>query len=101
MAEWERRYVAFHESGHVLCAELCTTHEKAQSVTVEPRGRAAGLALYGREDRALHSVQYLHEQIVCALGGRAAEQIVVGSVSSGASNDLERVNQVARQAVEA
>jgi cell division protease FtsH len=100
MAHGELEVIAYHEAGHVLCAELCETHEKAQGVTVEPRGRAAGLAVYGREDRALHGVQHVHEQMVCALGGRAAEQLVFGSVSSGAANDLERVNQLARQAVE-
>jgi cell division protease FtsH len=100
MAEGELEVIAYHEAGHVLTAELAETHEKAHGVSVEPRGRAVGIATSGREDRALHNVQYVHEQMVCALGGRAAEQIVFGHVSSGASNDLEHVNQLARQAVE-
>ena len=54
LAEGEREVVAIHEAGHVLCAELCPTHDKAQRATVQPRGKAAGLAVYGRTDRALH-----------------------------------------------
>jgi cell division protease FtsH len=100
LAEGELEVIAYHEAGHVLTAELCPTHEKAQRATVRPRGRAAGLALYGRTDRALQDADYIHEQMVCALGGRAAEQTVFGKVSTGASNDLAMVNQIARRAIE-
>lgn len=99
--EGERKTIAHHEAGHVLCAELCETHEKAQLVTLVPRGSGAlGLAAYGRRDRALHSTRYIHEQLVCVLGGRAAEQVIYNVVSSGASNDLEKASDIARQAVE-
>jgi cell division protease FtsH len=100
LAEGELEIVAYHEAGHVLTAELCPNHEKAQRATVRPRGRAAGLALYGRMDRSLQDAAFVHEQMVCALGGRAAEQIVFGTVSSGAANDLSVVNGVARRAIE-
>lgn len=98
--EDEQRIIAYHEAGHVLCAELCSNHEKAQRATVKPRGQAGGLAIYGQLDRALHSVDYVQEQLICALGGRAAEQVVFGTVSSGAANDLQKVNALARQAIE-
>jgi cell division protease FtsH len=100
LAEGELEKVAYHEAGHVLTAELCPNHDKAQRATVRPRGRAAGLALYGRTDRTLQDAAFVHEQMVCALGGRAAEQIVFGTVSSGAANDLSVVNGVARRAIE-
>jgi cell division protease FtsH len=100
MSAEERTMVAYHESGHVLCAELCEEHEKAQRATIRPRGTAGGLALYGQQDRALHSAQYVHERLICALGGRAAEWVQYGKVSSGAANDLLQANSVARHAVQ-
>ena len=99
IAEGELEKIACHEAGHVVCAELCPNHENAQHVTIDPRGQAMGFALFGREDRALHDESHLHEAMIAALGGRAAEQIVFGRVSSGAKNDLERVNEIARAAV--
>ena len=99
IAEGELEKIAYHEAGHVVCAELCENHENAQHVTIDPRGQAMGFALFGREDRALHDQTHLHEAMIAALGGRAAEQIVFGRVSSGAKNDLEKVNQIARAAV--
>jgi cell division protease FtsH len=100
LAEGEREVVAIHEAGHVLCAELCPTHDKAQRATVQPRGKAAGLAVYGRTDRALMGEREVHEKLICILGGRAAELVAVGTVSSGAANDLQQANALARQAVE-
>ena len=100
IGEEERELIAFHESGHVLCAELSAEHEKAQRATIKPRGQAGGLALYGQTDKGIHSAQYLHERMLCALGGRAAEWVRYGKVSTGAANDLEHVNRIARHAVE-
>jgi cell division protease FtsH len=97
--EGEERKVAFHEAGHVVCAEACDTHEKSHRVTIKQRGSAGGLAKYGQVDRILHDRRTLHEQMVCLLGGRAAEKEVFGEVSSGAQNDLQRVTQIGRAAV--
>jgi cell division protease FtsH len=99
-ADGEREIVAVHEAGHVLCAELCPHVEKAQRVSIQQRGRAGGLAVYGRTDRALQSQQYLHEKLICALGGRAAEFVSKGQITSGAASDLQYANAMARQAVE-
>jgi cell division protease FtsH len=96
----ELEVIAAHEAGHVLCAEYGERYEKAQQVTVEPRGQAMGLAVYGQTDRALHDPEYLHEALMATLGGRAAEQIVFKRVSSGAANDLQRATELARRAVE-
>jgi cell division protease FtsH len=100
LAEGELEIIAFHEAGHALAAELCPNHDKPLHATVRPRGRAGGFVYMGRTDRALEDADLIHERMVVALAGRAAEQIVFGKVSSGAANDLEQVNGIARQAVE-
>lgn len=101
VSQEEKEIIAFHEAGHVLCAELSETHEKAQRATIKQRtSGAGGLALFGQNDRLLHSTRYFHEKIVCALGGRAAEKVVFGVVSSGAANDLQQANALARSAVQ-
>ena len=100
LAAGERETVAYHEAGHVLCAELCPTVDKTLHATINPRGKAAGFAVIGRSDRALHTAQHIHEQLIYILGGRAAEHVVHGTVSSGAANDLEKANAIARAAVE-
>ena len=96
----ELEAIAWHEAGHCLAAELCPTHAKTQRVTILARGSAGGLALYGNTDRALTSRRMLHEQMVVVMAGRAAEHVGVGTISSGAANDLERANEMARAAVE-
>lgn len=100
IADGELEVIAWHEAGHALTAELCPTHATTQRVTILSRGDTGGLALYGNQDRALTSQQQLHERMVVAMAGRAAEQIRFGVISSGAANDLEMVNGMARQAVE-
>jgi len=100
IADGELEVIAYHEAGHVLAAEYSERYEKAQQVTVEPRGQAMGLAVYGQQDRALHDADYLHEALIATLGGRAAEQIVFKRVSSGAANDLQKATELARRAVE-
>jgi ATP-dependent Zn protease len=100
IADGELAVIACHEAGHVLCAEHGEHYEKAQQVTVEPRGHAMGLAVYGQVDRALHDPEYLHEALMATLAGRAAEQIVFGRVSSGAANDLQKATELGRRAVE-
>jgi Peptidase family M41 len=93
-------HVAWHEAGHALAADLCPTHPKVQRMTILARGMAAGLALFGDTGSAMLSPQELHERMIVALAGRAAEQVHFGTISSGAANDLEQVNRPARQAVE-
>jgi cell division protease FtsH len=100
IAEGELEVIAAHEAGHVLAAEYGEQYEKAQQVTIEPRGQAMGLAVYGQTDRALHDPEYLHEALIATLGGRAAEQILYRRVSSGAANDLQKATELARRAVE-
>jgi cell division protease FtsH len=99
IAEGELEKIAYHEAGHVVCAEVCEHSENAQHVTIDPRGNAMGFALFGQEDRALYDEDHFHDTMVTALGGRAAEELIYGRVSSGAKNDLEKVNAIARAAV--
>jgi cell division protease FtsH len=99
IAEGELEKIAYHEAGHVVCAEVCEHHENAQHVTIDPRGNAMGFALFGQDDRALYDEEHFHDTMVTALGGRAAEELVYGRVSSGAKNDLEKVNAIARAVV--
>jgi cell division protease FtsH len=95
----EEKKIAYHEAGHVITSEMCTTHEKSQRVTIVQRGSAGGMAIYGKTDRMLHDWTSLGEQLICLLGGRAAEKEVFGIVSSGAQNDLQRVTSIARAAI--
>jgi len=92
----ERRVIAFHEAGHALCAELLpvvTTHR----ISIIPRGVALGYTLHlPDEDRNLQTRAELMDEMVCLLGGRAAEQMVFGSITTGASNDLMRVAGISR-----
>jgi cell division protease FtsH len=99
LTEAERKVVAHHEAGHALVAEFCATCDKTGRLTIRPRGRAAGLAVPTRRDRTLHSAQYVHEQMMVLLAGRAAERAVYGHVSSGAANDLQQANTLARRAI--
>ena len=95
----ERDTVAYHEAGHALVAEYCETQDPTQRLTIVPRGRAGGMAVIARRDRALHSARHVHEQLMVLLGGRAAEHVIYGHVSSGAADDLQRANAIARNAV--
>jgi cell division protease FtsH len=99
LSDEEREVVAYHEAGHALVAELCPSHDKTHRLSLRPRGRAAALAVTAARDRTLHSTRHVHEQLMVLLGGRAAERAVYGHVSSGAANDLEQANLLARRAV--
>ena len=101
MNEQERTTVAFHESGHALVAELAPHGNPVAKISIIPRGRAAlGYTLQmPTEDRYLLTVAELQDQIAVMLGGRAAEQVVFGTISTGASDDLQRATELARRMV--
>jgi cell division protease FtsH len=100
MNEHEKRVVAYHEAGHALCSELLTSVEKVHKISIVPRGRALGYTLnLPEEDRYLKSKEELTDYLVVLLGGRVAEQIVFGSVTTGASDDLKKVNEISRAMV--
>ncbi len=96
----ERHVVAYHESGHALLAYLLPHADPLEKVTVLPRGRALGVtAQVPDEDRVNFSESYLHDRITVMYGGRLAESLVFGEVSSGAENDLEQATRLARRMV--
>ena len=98
--EHEKRVVAYHEAGHALCSELLPAVEKVHKISIVPRGRALGYTLnLPEEDRYLKSKEELIDYLVVLLGGRVAEQIVFGSVTTGASDDLKKVNEISRAMV--
>ena len=85
----ERRVVAFHEAGHALCAELLPGVDRVHKISIVPRGRALGYTLnLPEEDRYLKTREELIDYMTMLLGGRAAEEIVFGAITTGASDDL-------------
>mgnify|MGYP001217567482 CR=1 FL=1 len=98
--EREREIVAYHEAGHAVVAESLPTAEPVKKVSIIPRGVGAlGYMQQLPEERMLFQQDELHDRLTVLLGGRAAEQLVFGKVSTGASNDLERATDLARRMV--
>src|SRR5262245_16062394 len=96
----ERRVVAFHEAGHALCGELLPTVDRVHRISIVPRGRALGYTLnLPAEDRYLKTREELLDYMTVLLGGRAAEQVVFGAITTGASDDLKRVADIAHSMV--
>jgi cell division protease FtsH len=95
MNEHEKRVVAWHEAGHALCAELLPSVDRVHKISIVPRGRALGYTLnLPDEDRYLKTKEELADYMTVLLGGRAAEQVVFGSITTGASDDLKRVAEI-------
>jgi len=101
LGERERRIVAYHEMGHALVASLLPNADPVHRVSIVPRGIAAlGVTMQlPAEDRYLLSEAELHDRIAVLLGGRAAEAVIFGEVSTGAADDLQRVSELARRMV--
>jgi cell division protease FtsH len=92
----EREIVAYHEAGHALCRELLATTERVHKISIVPRGSALGYVLnLPDEDSYLKTRTELLDQITVLLGGRVAEEVVFGAVTTGAANDLQRVAEIA------
>src|SRR6266702_5718804 len=101
LSEADLNVVAYHESGHALTGMLLQEYvDPVSKVTIVPRGQALGVTQYTPlDDHYNYSKEYLEAQLVTALGGRAAEQVAIGHVTTGAENDLQRVTAIARQMV--
>ncbi|MFW5706615.1 MAG: ATP-dependent zinc metalloprotease FtsH [Bacteroidota bacterium] len=91
----EKKVVAFHESGHAATSWLLEHAHPLVKVTIVPRGKALGAAWYLPEERQLTTYEQMFDEITSALGGRAAEEIIFGKISTGALNDLEKVTKQA------
>src|SRR5436305_1373035 len=100
LSEEDLNVVAYHEGGHALTGLLQEYVDPVTKVTIVPRGQALGVTQYTPlDDRYNYSKEYLEAQLVTALGGRAAEQVAIGHITTGAENDLQRVTAIARQMV--
>ncbi|VIB73456.1 cell division protease FtsH2 [Clostridioides difficile] len=100
ISEKERRLTAYHEGGHAVCAHVLEEVSPVHQVTIVPRGRAGGFTMQlPVEDKFYATKNEMKENIVVLLGGRVAEELVLKDVSTGASNDLERVTATARSMV--
>src|ERR1700728_4633129 len=96
----EKRVVAYHESGHALCGELLPSVDRVHRISIVPRGRTLGYTLnLPEEDRYLKTREELLDFMTMLLGGRAAEQLVFNSITTGASDDLKRVSEIAHAMV--
>jgi cell division protease FtsH len=91
----EKQVVAFHEAGHAAISWLLEHAHPLVKVTIVPRGKSLGAAWYLPEERQLTTIEQMEDEMTAALGGRAAEQVVFGKVSTGALNDLEKVTKQA------
>lgn len=100
LTEEDRRVIAYHESGHALMGLLLPETDTVNKVTIIPRGRALGVTQSLPEgDRVNLSRQYLMSQLTVLLGGRAAEQVAIGEITTGAESDLQRATQIARRMI--
>ncbi len=100
VTEKEKRLTAFHEAGHAVCTYHCKTQDPVHQVSIIPRGMAGGYTLSLPEnDRSYRSKTQMEEEIIVLLGGRVAEKLVLDDISTGASNDIERATDIARNMV--
>ena len=100
VTESDKRITAYHESGHAILAKLCENCDPVQEVTIIPRGNAAGYTLTLPDNDDNHMSKNKITDFICmALGGRVAEELVIKDITTGASNDLERVTDMAKSMV--
>ncbi|MGF7059748.1 ATP-dependent zinc metalloprotease FtsH [Brassicibacter mesophilus] len=100
ISEKEKKLTAYHEAGHALTARLLPGSDPVHMVTIIPRGRAGGFTMYlPEEDRSYMTKTDMEIQLVHMLGGRLAEKLVLGDISTGAQNDLDRATKIARNMV--
>ena len=100
LSEEERERTAYHEAGHAVLGMLEPGADPVRKVSIVPRGRALGVTFQSpANDRYGYDARYLEGRIVGALGGRAAEELIYGNVTTGAESDLEQVTSIARQMV--
>ncbi len=98
--ERERKLTAYHEAGHAVVSHALETCDPVHQITIIPRGMAGGMTIsLPREDRSFQSRRELTERIAMGLGGRVAEQLVLGDISTGAGDDLRRTTSIARSMV--
>ena len=96
----ENKLVAYHEAGHAVVSRFLETQDPVHQISIVPRGMAGGYTMYRpTEDKSFMSKTEMEENIVSLLGGRVAEALILNDISTGASNDIERASQIARNMV--
>ncbi len=96
----ERELTAWHEAGHAVVMETLPEHDPVNQITIVPRGQAGGMTIaLPEEDRTFLSKRYLEDRIVALLGGRVAEKLCLGDISTGAGSDIQRATDIARKMV--
>jgi cell division protease FtsH len=100
ISDEEKRNTAFHEAGHVLVAKLIPGADPVHKVTIIPRGRALGLTMQlPVDERHTYPVKYLMDRLAVLFGGRAAEEIALNQITTGAGNDIEQGTDLARKMI--
>lgn len=100
ISEAEKKLTAYHEAGHAITTWVRQPDEPVHQISIIPSGRAGGYTLsFPKEDKSYMSRSMMESEIVTLLGGRVAEQIILGDISTGASNDIQRASSIARQMV--
>lgn len=100
VTESDKRITAYHEAGHAIIAKLCEHCDPVQEVSIIPRGNAAGYTMTRPDSDDSHMTKNKINDFICmALGGRVAEELVIKDITTGASNDLERVTEMAKKMV--
>lgn len=100
VTEAEKKLTAYHEAGHAVASKMLPTQDRVHQVSIIPRGRAGGYTMsLPKDDLFYNSKTEMLEEIVSLLGGRVAEQLTLGDISTGASNDIERATNIAKAMV--
>ena len=100
MSDKEKKLTAYHEAGHAICFWACESQDPVHQISIIPRGMAGGYTMpLPTEDKSYSSKTEMLEDIVVGLGGRVAEALVIGDISTGASNDIEKVTKTATNMV--
>ena len=100
IGDHDKKITAYHEAGHAVVTYYCETQDKVHEVSIIPRGMAAGYTMHlPSEDRMHLSRRHMKEDLIVLLGGRAAETVALDDICTGASNDIERATQTAREMV--
>ena len=100
MTAREKKLTAYHEAGHAIATYYCETQDPVHQISIIPRGMAGGYTMHlPSEDRSYQSRNEMKEELIVLLGGRVAEALVLGDISTGASNDIERASKITRAMV--
>ena len=100
ISDKDKKLTAYHEAGHAVVSFYLPTQEDVKEISIIPRGMAGGYTMYkSDEDKSYISKTEMEEKLIALLGGRAAEQVALGEISTGASNDIEVATQIARDMV--